>query len=309
MIADGLRERILSGCYLGSWAAGQRLPSARELAGAEDVDRKTVSAAYRRLEEEGLVRIRPRSGVYLAERRAAGTPRPLERLYRHWLTNLYEGARALELDTAAILHLVTAIAETEARSIPVVDGDPCTAELLANELRARLHVPAVALPMAGLRADALEDSPLVVATPAAAAVLGRSLAVPIVAVTLAEDFVDGLRDATRSGGTVVFVPGKEAGRRLRSALVFGQLDRGNPPVRVEIWDTATAAANAVRGARSAFLWPGSPPWLKHAVGSIPCLTPRWCLAETALLRVRAAILDAAIERAVDAAPEAPAGAQ
>jgi DNA-binding transcriptional regulator YhcF (GntR family) len=309
IIADALRERILSGYYLGRWTPGEKLPSARVIADLEAVDRKTVGAAYRRLALEGLVRIRPRSGVYLAERRSTRPPRPLERLYRRWLTNFYEGARSLELDTRAILHLVTTIAEMEGRSIPVVDSDPASATLLAAELRARLHVPATPLPLEGLRADAFDGAPVVVATPGPAAVLARSLAVPVVAATLDGEFVRGLRKAMEGGGVVVFVPGQEAARRLRRAQDFGQLANGTPPARVEIWlDKATAAA-ALHDAGSTFVWPGAPGWLRGAVSHLPCVAPEWCLAQAALLRVRAAILDAAIHRAVESASEEGKAAQ
>jgi hypothetical protein len=78
---------------------------------------------------------------------------------------------------------------------------------------------------------------------------------------------------------------------------------------VEIWLDESAAAAAVHGARSAFVWPGAPAWLRGAVSHLPCVAPQWCLAEAALLRVRAAILDAAIHRAVESAPEEYQAAQ
>ena len=52
IILDRLRERIVSGIYFGLWRPGERLPSIREIADAEGVDRKTAAAAYRRLERE-----------------------------------------------------------------------------------------------------------------------------------------------------------------------------------------------------------------------------------------------------------------
>src|SRR5512147_1146772 len=78
IILDRLRERMVSGRFLGHWRPGDRLPSIREIAEAENVDRKTAAAAYRRLEEEGLVRVRARSGVYLSSPNAPHAPGPLE---------------------------------------------------------------------------------------------------------------------------------------------------------------------------------------------------------------------------------------
>ena len=47
MIVDQLRDRIVSGLYLGRWAPGERLPSIRDVADAENVDRKTAAAGRR----------------------------------------------------------------------------------------------------------------------------------------------------------------------------------------------------------------------------------------------------------------------
>ena len=77
IILGKLRERIISGLYLGYWRPGERLPSIREIAEAEHVDRKTAAAAYRRLQEEGLVRVRARSGVYLCAPLLPEPPGPL----------------------------------------------------------------------------------------------------------------------------------------------------------------------------------------------------------------------------------------
>lgn len=67
-IVDTIRSRVLRGIQAGALAAGDRLPSARELAPEFDVDYRVVVAAYRELAEEGLVEQRPRGGVYLAAR-------------------------------------------------------------------------------------------------------------------------------------------------------------------------------------------------------------------------------------------------
>ncbi len=63
-----LRRRILTRLHIGEIEPGDRLPSIRAVAGELDRDHRAVSAAYRVLEQEGLVDVRPRSGVYLADR-------------------------------------------------------------------------------------------------------------------------------------------------------------------------------------------------------------------------------------------------
>lgn len=66
---DRIRNRVLTSLYTGHLAAGDRLPSVRRLGKELDADPRAVLRVYRSLEEEGLVEIRTRSGVYLAAQR------------------------------------------------------------------------------------------------------------------------------------------------------------------------------------------------------------------------------------------------
>jgi DNA-binding transcriptional regulator YhcF (GntR family) len=67
-IVDTLRGRVLRGLQAGTLRAGDRLPSARELASEFDVDHRLLVAAYRQLEVEQLVELRPRGGAYVMAR-------------------------------------------------------------------------------------------------------------------------------------------------------------------------------------------------------------------------------------------------
>ncbi len=60
-----LRRRVLSGIYLGVLRAGNRLPSARELSAELRAHPRVILAAYRELERDGLVEVRPQSGIYV----------------------------------------------------------------------------------------------------------------------------------------------------------------------------------------------------------------------------------------------------
>ncbi len=71
-VTGAIRQRIVSGLHLGTLAHGDRLPSTRELSDALGVTPRTVMAAYRELEREGLVELRPRSGIYVAATQASG---------------------------------------------------------------------------------------------------------------------------------------------------------------------------------------------------------------------------------------------
>lgn len=65
-IADVLRSRVLTGLHFGTLRPGTRLPSVRTLQAELDADPRVVLAAYRRLEGEGLVEVRQRSGIFVA---------------------------------------------------------------------------------------------------------------------------------------------------------------------------------------------------------------------------------------------------
>lgn len=67
-----IRDRIVSGLHRGRLRGGDRLPSLREMAQETGADHRVVADAYRTLEAEGLVEIRGRSGVYVAEQERVG---------------------------------------------------------------------------------------------------------------------------------------------------------------------------------------------------------------------------------------------
>jgi len=75
-ITESLRQRIVAGLHLGSLRPGDRLPSLRDVGAEFDADPRTVMAAYRALAAEGLVRVRPRSGVFVQQSAQRGEELP-----------------------------------------------------------------------------------------------------------------------------------------------------------------------------------------------------------------------------------------
>jgi DNA-binding transcriptional regulator YhcF (GntR family) len=71
-VTTRIRDRIVSGLHRGRLRGGDRLPSFREMAQETGADHRVVADAYRTLEAEGLVEIRGRSGVYVAEQERLG---------------------------------------------------------------------------------------------------------------------------------------------------------------------------------------------------------------------------------------------
>jgi GntR family transcriptional regulator len=313
IILDQLRDRIVTGLFLGSWQPGERLPSIRDVAGVESVDRKTAAAAYRRLQEEGLVRVRARSGVYLREEPTSAAPGPLERLYRRWLENVYDGARELGLDTRTILSLLQAVAEVEESRVPVVEHDWTQAEAMAHELRERAGIRAVPYLLDEVRADPGVEraSHFFVTTPYHRTALGGITRKPIVETTLARSSLRDLRKWAREGPVLVVVPSSLVASRVERALEQGQLvatgSEGNVRIRtVAGRDELTGDA---AGVRCAFIWPGVASWVSDALRDIECVQPAHFLSDESLARVRRAVLDSALRLHADEGRNGVASAQ
>lgn len=306
IILDRLRERIVSGIYFGLWRPGERLPSIREIAEAEGVDRKTAAAAYRRLEREGLVRVHPRSGVYLRVQRASEAATPLEKLYRRWLENTYARASALGLRTNTILHLVTSVAEVERLRVPVVEQDWPQAETIAAELRERAGINTVAIPFNSIvRDDAVwTEAPFVVTTPYCRnALLAIDSSKAVVEATLASETVRELKECMRHGELTVVVANDGIASRLRPFLQRTSNGNGGngstEAITIATAEDPAHLAHDTKRARMVFLWPGTPQWAEDSIAARTPVRPLHCLSEETLARVRAAILDAAVARERD----------
>lgn len=98
-VRDLLRQRVITGLHLGLLAPGGRLPSARSTAAEVGADYRLVVAAYRELEREGLVRVKPRSGISVApgaNQPAAALPRLAQRVIDVLVGEVVAGAPAPE---------------------------------------------------------------------------------------------------------------------------------------------------------------------------------------------------------------------
>ena len=73
VIAEELRDRIVTGLHVGRLRGAERLPAVRALAVEFDVNERVVLAALRLLADEGFVELRPRSGAYVAPPHPSGT--------------------------------------------------------------------------------------------------------------------------------------------------------------------------------------------------------------------------------------------
>jgi DNA-binding transcriptional regulator YhcF (GntR family) len=300
IILDRLRDRIVSGLYVGYWRSGDRLPSIREIAEAEHVDRKTAAAAYRRLETEGLVRVRPRSGIYLSGPSFPDASGPLDRLYRRWLEHTYDGARALGLDTRTIQRLVSAVAELQRVRVPVIERDWSQAEAIAVELRERLELRTVACSLDDVKASdpLIADAPVVVTTPhhltQVAPVAGDR---PVIDATMSPEMIRELRDLAAAGGLAIVTGSALTADKIKRTLTHCGISTDSILDIVAVVRPAEAAAMS---ARCVFIWPGAPAWIDDALPrSTRAVRPARSVSDESLARIQAAVLDAAIRRVKD----------
>jgi len=198
-----LRYLIVGLLHVGRVRRGDPLPSIRSVAKEFEADHRAVAAAYRALEAEGLVEIRPGSGVYLAsDASAADTARSTEarwlgavmlegwnqRVSRGGVAALVERCAASRVRCALVEsnedHMLAAAAELDDDfSLDVervlVSPDAGAAEVPAAALAAADVVVATVFHAAAVReAAARAGKPFVVLTlnPAFAAEVSRRLA-------------------------------------------------------------------------------------------------------------------------------------
>jgi DNA-binding transcriptional regulator YhcF (GntR family) len=95
LIVDTLRRRVLRGIQAGILRPGDRLPPSRDLAAEFGMDYRLVISAYKRLEEEDLVELRPRGGVYVAK--AGSTRAGIPPLPEAWLAGILTEALGREI--------------------------------------------------------------------------------------------------------------------------------------------------------------------------------------------------------------------
>jgi hypothetical protein len=237
-----LRHLILGLLHVGRLKPGDPLPSIRQVAKETGADHRAVAAAYRVLEAEGLVEIRPGSGVYLA---GEGGGAAIENETARWLSGvMMEGwsRRVARADVGALVercaaarvrcaciesnedHMVAVVAELEAdfslevRPVmvsPSADGAAVPREALAS---ADLVVTTIFHAAAGRAAAAAAGKPCIVLTinPQFAAGVNRRLAGrDVTAIAADPRFVARARaylDVTPHRGQVRLVVVDELGR-------------------------------------------------------------------------------------------------
>ena len=143
LILETLRGRVLRGLQAGTLEAGDRLPTSRALATEFDVDYRLVLAAYKELGDEGLVDLRPRGGIYVAD---GGTPHPgMPALPERWLAELLSEGLSREIPAPELHEWLRRSIETLRLRAVAITTTPDQAHGLRRELRDDFGVDADAL--------------------------------------------------------------------------------------------------------------------------------------------------------------------
>lgn len=150
-IAEMLRRRVLAGLRSGGLVRGDRLPSARELATQLGADSRAILAAYRELVTDGLVEMRPRSGIYVAVRPSASHLAP--GLAEAWLVEMFAEGIGRDIPATDLPEWMRRSVETLRLHAVVLAPTADQRVGLARELRADYGLDATALVLDSIPPD------------------------------------------------------------------------------------------------------------------------------------------------------------
>lgn len=221
-----LRRRIQWGTHLGLVKAGDRLPSLRAAASEFGVDQRSVLAAYRELESEGIVVMRPRSGIYVAGERQAshqlgGTTR--------WMAEMFLQGFSRGVPPVALGPALASAVNPGALTAACLECNADQILWLASHLRNEFGLSTTWTDIDSLSEEALAErvrtADMIVTTafhaPEARA-LGERFGIPVVIATASRDQANYLRSEL-SRGPVYFIGTDE--RYARKLLAAGDSTR------------------------------------------------------------------------------------
>jgi len=134
VVADELRDRIVTGLHVGRFRGSEQLPSTRALAAEFGVNERVILGALRVLADEGFVELRPRSGAYVARPHPAGND-ALPHLGA-WIVGLLVQARARGIAPRQFAEYVRRCLETHHVRAACIECNEDQLHLLCSELSA-----------------------------------------------------------------------------------------------------------------------------------------------------------------------------
>ncbi|AIY03934.1 MULTISPECIES: GntR family transcriptional regulator [Arthrobacter] len=105
-LADQIAVQVRAGVVDGSLAPGERLPPARDLATALQVNMHTVLRAYKQLRDEGIIEMRQGRGAFVRQDAGPGLVRITE-----LAEQLLEEARKLGMSQQDLARLIGGVAQ------------------------------------------------------------------------------------------------------------------------------------------------------------------------------------------------------
>src|SRR5690606_26763730 len=150
--------------------------------------------------------------------------------------------------------------------------------------------------------DALPISPFLVTTPYQGANVRRIAGSrQVVEVSCAREVVEELRQHATSGRLLIVTPTADAAERLRRAIEHGEVVSQDLAANVRVVHGVEGARAAADDSDAILIWPGTPRAIERELRDHNPIAPGRCVADESIVRVRSAILDAAM-RALGNAP-------
>ncbi|MDQ3309221.1 MAG: GntR family transcriptional regulator [Gemmatimonadota bacterium] len=253
-----VRGRVLRELHLGHLRAGDRLPTVRDLSRELDVDHRAVAQAYHRLETEGLVEVRGRTGVYVAKQERLGGELPSETA--RWLAGVLSEARQRRITIPNFPDFVKRCTAQSAVRCACIESTLDQMTTLVSELADEFGmqpspvfvdslptgnsthtIHAEALPEELLQADLLVTT---VFHAEIATRIARALRKPIVVATVNPELGAVIGRRLRQGPLTAIVVDPAYGERLRS--IYDTADDESEPIRIVLADDAPAIARLDR---------------------------------------------------------------
>ena len=263
-LTDRLRDQIVGALHVGYLHPGDRLPSYREVSREWEVDHRPVARAYRVLEAEGLVEIRVRSGVFVAEQEHIGggmLPETGRWVAEEVLTEAWR--RRIPIPgLPKFIHRCTALVQPRCACIESTEDHRV---VLAQELREQFGFEAFSVELRSIPRTAIGEqvipselpseltgAELLVTTAFHAAevrTLAEALEKPVVVVAAHPEVRSAIARRLREGPLTVVCVDPEFGERLRS--IYGR-EYPRDGIRIVLADDSAGIA-ALKDGQSVLL--------------------------------------------------------
>jgi GntR family transcriptional regulator len=148
-LIETLRARLVERIRANLLEPGDRLPSAREVGSEYSVDPRTALAAYHALAEEGLVELRRRSGVFVAQ----ATGNRTGTLPARWFSTVFAEGLARDVSVRRLPALLQEAIETLRMRAAVIECNDDQLFSMSHELREDFGLEAIPVDLTTLSAE------------------------------------------------------------------------------------------------------------------------------------------------------------